>query len=494
MRGSPVLFSGFLGGINQRDAPYLLADTEARDARNVQGTVRGAIRKRDGAEDFSTPAVALTSLFAAQLPTFLIGAGTTFLYSISPAGTVTQIDSGLGSGLLWDFIQAPASGGQGPIYGVNGAVARHWTGAGSAAAWTAASGTLPATAKYLVYHDNRVFAAGMSSYGALADPGSAVVFSDLGDPRAWPAANVVQFEPGDGEPITGIGTVGPYVLVFKPSKAWVIYDTDTGANRQVSEEIGCISHRSIAETDDGTFFLSRDQGPYVTRGGVPDRLNDKIQPTFDALVQANRQMASGTAFDGHYFLALSTSGSVNDLLLDYDMRLESWWIHTLPISQLVRWEPAGTPQLHAAVAGVARTDRLFVPGRLVDAGDVVYAGGSYWRGPHHVMKKPFLRKRCRAIHFDGKGVMEVAVYKDFTRAGVNIGGADFTGDDGDFGVEDGGLFGVDDGSYYGGLAEVNERVLPTLGVARAWSIEFGNNTDDELEVESYTMMMDERKD
>lgn len=495
MRGSPRLFTGFVDGINQRDAPYLLGDTEARDARNVQGTVRGAIRKRDGALGFSTPANALTSLFAAQSPTFLIGAGSTKLFSISPAAAFTDITGALSltSGLLFDFIQAPASGGQGPVYGMNGSQAVQWTGSGNAAAWTAATGTLP-IGKYVCYAGLRVWVAGMASYGSVPDPGSTVVASELGDPRNWPAANVYQFDPNDGESITGLGRAGPYVLVFKPSKTWVIYDPEgDGSNRPLAEGIGCIANRSIVASGQGTFFLSRDQGVFKTNGSSMERINDKIQPTFDALVQNNRQLATGCVFDGHYYLAISTSGTANDLLLDYDLRLNSWWIHTLPVSDLAIWEPtASIPQLHAAAAGVARTDQLFVSGRTQDAGDVNYT--TYWRGAHHVMGKPYLRKRCREIHFDGKGVIEVSIAKDFARSFVNTGSGDFRGSDGLFGVDDGSLWGVSDSGIYGGTTDIAEAKFATLGVARAWSVEFGNTTADQMEVESYTMMMDERRD
>jgi hypothetical protein len=494
VRGRPILFSGFVGGINQRDAPYLLADNEARDARNVQGTVRGAIRKRDGANQFSTPGAALHSLFAAQTPTVLVGIGGTTLYSIAPNGTVTSRGSSASYSSLIEWVQAPVSGGQGPLYGANGVAAIYWDGsAASAGGWTASTGTLP-IGKYLVYAGNRIWAAGMSSYGSLADPGSAVVFSELGDPRNWPAANVVLFDPNDGEAISGIGRVGPFMLVFKPSKCWVIYDLDTGANRPLAQNIGCVANRSIIESDEGTFFLSRDQGVFKTNGSNLERLNDKIQPTFDAILQVNRQLASGVVFDGHYYLAVSTSGSANNLLLDYDLRLGSWWIHSLPVSDLTIWEPAGSPQLHASVAGVARTDQLFVPGRTLDAGDVVYSGGTYWRGAHHVFGAPQIRKRARALHFDGKGVIEVSIAKDFARTFVDRGQADFTGNEGDFGVSDGSLFGVGNGTIYGGASDVQEQKFATLGVARAWSVEFGNTTSDEMEVESYTFMIEPRRD
>ena len=48
-----------------------------------------------------------------------------------------------------------------------------------------------------------------------------------------------------------VEAVGDMILVFKERKTWVIYDFDTGANRQLSESVGCVSHRSIADTPAG---------------------------------------------------------------------------------------------------------------------------------------------------------------------------------------------------------------------------------------------------
>src|SRR5207248_8682974 len=123
--------------------------------------------------------------------------------------------------------------------------------------------------KYMIFAGNRVWMTGIAS-----DP-SAVWFSELvsigeggaeGDPSSWPTTNVVRFDAQDENPITGIGTVGPYIVVFKEEKTWVIHDLNTGANRRLADTIGCVSHRSIVHTAAGTYFLTRDQGVYLTEG------------------------------------------------------------------------------------------------------------------------------------------------------------------------------------------------------------------------------------
>jgi hypothetical protein len=334
MRGSPVTFRRLNGGLNVMDSVYTLAEgqgkgpgCESRDCRNVLSTTRGAIRTRYGSSVLAKPAVAIDSLYPlTAVGPRLIAQGGAALYSVDATGAITAITgtSGATAGKRWEWAQAVAQGGQGPLYGMDGSVVAQWTGAGVAAPMTANAGTLP-VGKYLVYHGNRLWVAGMAAYtpsggAALADAGSAVVFSGPGAPRDYPATNVVLFDPGDGEAISGIGTIGPYVLVFKPNKCWVVYDLDTGANRRISVGAGCVSHRSIAESPYGAFFLTKDQGVMTCDGQKVKRMSEPVEPLLLALAPAQRQNAAATWFNGHYYLSISQGGGVNDLTLDYQAR------------------------------------------------------------------------------------------------------------------------------------------------------------------------------
>jgi hypothetical protein len=146
----------------------------------------------------------------------------------------------------------------------------------------------------------------MSSYTTLADPGSAVVASALGNPRDFstPAGWVAEFDPNDGEQISGLGTIGPYVLVFKPSKTWLIYDLDTGANRRIGVNVGCVAHRSAVETPYGTFFLAKD-GVYRTDGTALKRVSaDRVTPLIVGMPAGKRDLAAGAFWNGHYYLSI----------------------------------------------------------------------------------------------------------------------------------------------------------------------------------------------
>lgn len=490
MRGSPILFQNFVGGVNALDAPYNLKNNEARDARNVVSTVRGAIRKRDGAQPFATPGAALTSLYGSNSPLVLIGATGATVYSITSGGTVTSRATGLTAGSLWEWVNAPANGGQGPLYGANGSEARQWDGAAaSMSAWTAASGTLPIP-KYLLAKANRVWAANMTSYLGVSDASSALAWSDIGNPRAWPAENVNLFDPNDGEGLSGIGTSGAFMLVFKPSKAFIVYDLNTGANRPVGEGVGCVSHRSIVETPYGTYFLSRNQGVMRTNGQTFQSVSDRILPFLRAIPTAMLQRAAGAFFGDHYYLSIAQAGSVNSLLLDYDIKLDSWWIHSLPEADLTVWQANNAVSLYGSKETTAGVRKLFVPGLTQDEGANFTA---YWTGPFHTLDRPYQRKRVRAIIFDGKGRIQTSLAKDFQRQPSFALEQNLATDPQVYGADEGSQYGVNDATLYGGPADVAQAKIPTPGVGRAWSVQFGNNTSDSFEVESYALLINGRK-
>jgi hypothetical protein len=70
VRGSPVPFTGFVGGVNYADEPYNLGNGEARDLLNVVATGRGGITKRSGAATAATTVQSgFESLGLLELPT-----------------------------------------------------------------------------------------------------------------------------------------------------------------------------------------------------------------------------------------------------------------------------------------------------------------------------------------------------------------------------------------------------------------------------------------
>lgn len=503
MSSIPLHYASFIGGLNTRDQHNLLTDNQCRDVNNVQATTSGAIVKRTGLVTLASPAVTLTSLAACEATSnpFLVGAGGTAIYSISSAGTVTSIATGLTSNKRWEFIQGPVVSGQGPLYGTNGTdTPKQWSGSGSMSAWTAtdSGGTVP-NGTFCIYAMNQVFVSGVAS-----NP-SRVYFSAIGDPTGWNSANnkgagFLDFDPDDGGVITGIGTVGPYVAVFKRRKMFVITQPGNAAVassvRRVSMNIGCIAHRSIAQDETGTYFLGEDRNVYITNGSKIEALGDIIQPTFDQIV--DRTQSVGVCFNQHYYLSVGLTGASPDTTLDWDTVLKSWWKHTFASNQFAIWHPVSSPGLYSAKSTAAIVDQCFVPNTWTDNGNQVkWSWSGPWQSPSFYRRRLFpttyFRKNLRQVRVEGSGQVDYSVATNFAGAGSVKGTDVLAVAGGIFGANDGTIFGANDGTIFG-APSVSRARFYSIGVADAWSQIFSATSNQPAEVDSYTLFITDRKD
>lgn len=495
MRGSPMRYRDFGGGLNLIGAPYLLEDNQARDLLNVQSRTQGGIVKRRGLVTFSSPADTLTSLFGleATATDFLIGAGGTSIYKITTGGVASAINRAVTRNARWEWVQTQVSGGQGPLYGINGVdTPQQWDGAAaSTSAWTASSGSVP-NGKYILLHQNFVFVAGVAAnpsrlYWCNVAAGTGT------DPRSWPTANVIDLDPNDGDEITGLAKCGPLLLVFKRRKVFAIYDPTTGANRRISDSIGAVSHRSIVETPAGTYFLA-EGGVWRTNGSTVDATpaSNLVTPIIDAI--SSPSTAAGVYWRNHYYLSFSTDGIANGFTLDLDLQLNSWWLHSIGSNQFAIWHPSA-PGLYSAKATAAIVDQCFVPGIAQDNGTSM---PWYWKGPwispafyfRRVSPTPDYRKRLRQVRCDGQGTVDFSLAKDFTGAEVLIRSDIFAIDPaGQFGGS--GTFGGS--GRFGGGTQVPLAKIHSLGVARAFSPVFGATSDSDAAVYSMTLFMTDRR-
>ena len=497
----PTSYSDFHGGLNTKSQPYLIADDESRDLANVQGTVGGAIVKRNGLATFATPSAAMGSLYAFEQasPMVLVGAVGTTLVAISNGGVITTIKTGL-STARWEFVTAPVVGGQGPLFAVNGIDApQQWSGTGLTANWTSVSGAIPPpNGKYCIYAGNQVFVAGV--------PGapSTVYWSAIADPTNWDPASItgagsVQLDPNDGQAITAIAKVGPYVLVAKPRKLWVIIDTATASIRRLSDQVGCVSHRSMVSGAEGTYFLSEDRGVFLTNGTTLSPISDKITPTILGVQPGLQGQAAGAYFNGHYYLSLPLFSGVNDTTLDYDASLQSWWKHTFGSNQMTTWHPGQVPGLYSAKPNAAILDHCFAPNVLVDNG-VPFQW--VWRGPwqspsfyrRRLFPTPYYRKRLRQMRFDGQGTVDFSLAKDFALSESlirpNIFGTTLAG--GNWGGS--GLWADADGTLWGAGPTIQRTRQFSLGVANAFSVVFSATSTTPDMVTSYVLILKDRTD
>lgn len=469
---------------------------------------------------------------------FLIAASGTKLFSVTENGELTEIGSGFKEGKRWSLVQA-ATGtrvAKGPVYLSNGFdEPQSWAGTAKGTATTAwttkAEGEFSDInlfrPKYLVYFGNRVWAAGMVAGSVEGE--SALRWSgfapkagegEVADPTDWPKANVLWLDKDDGSPITGLGVSGPYLLVFKAHKTWVVYDLNEGENRRISDSTGCVAARSVVETPLGTFFLSPDQGVFVTNGAKVQEMSRNVRPILqgtDPVESRSAKLnelenAAAGYLNGHYYLSyMAQDGSMKTL--DYDTLLKSWWIHDLAGNQWVVWEPtSGSSFLytvpHKAKSGIVKA---FIPGLYTDSGanyvgekfEVTQKNGetitvtltAFWAScwepfwqyfMRHRFQQPQIKKRIRTLFVDAGGGANAVEHKG------EVEGYAWR----NFGVKPQRLKGVVENADIAtaatytpkpGNAELEYQAIRfySLGTGRVWCFMFGNQTGEPFEVDTY---------
>lgn len=478
----PFSYNTFTGGLNTFAKFDLVGDTESPDCSNVQGTIEGAIVKRGGFQTVATLTNPITSIHLPEQEYMLAADDTagTLIRVQTDTGALLTLKSGLTTGTRWSWLAGPAVAGQGGSYGMDGInTPQQWnSNAGTTTGnWTAtdAGGTVP-DGSMCIYFQNQAFVTGV-----LTNP-SRVYWSGFADPTAWNPANLngsgfMDFDPSDGYAITGIGVVGPYILVFKATKTWVIVDTATATARRLSATIGCTSFRSITETPEGTFFLGPDR-IYVTNGSKITPVSDKVQPTIDSNPLLLRPGAAGCYHGGHYYLSLNlTNGSTNDTILDWDTHFNSWWKHSIGVNDWAVREKGGlfNPVPYAANASSAFISRGFQSGIYQDNGsNFTWQWTTPWQSPSFYRRRRFptmyYRKRMRQLRILGSGKADLSIAKDF--GALTTWGTDI----------------------FSNSSTNTEKRVYGQGVARAWQLKFSGSYNSPGEVDEYVYSLVDRRD
>jgi hypothetical protein len=461
MRGKRYVFDDFSGGINLTDDPAGLPSNESPNLLDVIAADDGALQIRND-DLLYTPSclVSPTSIIALSPTLLLYASGSTFATVVPSTLVHTSVATGLG-GTQWEFEYAAVSGGQGPIYALSGtATPKYVTTTGTVGTWTASAGAIPA-GSYMVWHANRMWVAGVA-----ANP-SRLYWSNIGDPRDWPVANVVDLDPNDDDIITGMAAVGRFLIVFKERSFFVITDNNTGANQRIAKGVGCLSHRSIASTANGVLFLANDHHVYETDGFnlTSTRIARKIHGELVQVDDAVLRTAAAAIHRGSYYLTYAdTFAGTSYITWQYDMTTGSWWRHRDGGLQLVPWNDNGTENVLLCIFGTSITAMFRVPNGARTS------KSSYWRSPILTFGDPAVNKRCREIVVMGSGTNFAVRYgKDYAAPSA-----------------------LTEESIGLGATIVAGRV-PTLGVARAWQFEV--RTDGSAWVlESVTMSMQKRSD
>jgi hypothetical protein len=476
---------------NEQQTVTVLNATGGTFTLTYDGQTTAAINHNASATDVSTALINLNNIGSNDVSVTKDGTTYTVTFVGSLGGTnvpALTADGALLTGTSPTVTIATTVTGatQGPIFGVNGAdPPQYWTaatGTTDLAEWTAVDGTGASYAthparycKYLIYHLDKVWAAGdPNNPGRIVSTGVSTGAVPLPDPRNWDTEDFTdEVDPYDGQQITGLGKIGPYLLVFKDRKTFVLTNPQDRAYRQISSTIGCIAHRSIAETSQGTFFLSDDVGVCVTDGSTVSVVSDKIKPLLDDAV-ANYALeirnAAAVFYDDSYYLSIPYQDNKNSILLEYNLQTQSWWIHDCPVNQFAILDPSGIARLYGTDPATRLVSRYFVPDLFSDNGNPYL---SYWQGPFWAWGQPHINKRINQLRIDGRGQWSTFIsptfgttYADITPDAIPW---EVQSDDTNTFAGSGNFAGTGDFAPQAGIGQYRYST-PTRGWGRAWSM------------------------
>lgn len=520
-RGTTITSPSLGRGLNTQASPYELQPGETPDCLNVRGTIRGAIRKRQGMLDLSDGTSFATqprkiAVYRSGATTKVVGMGTR-LQALEPGAapsaaytpTTTQPYS-------WASAIGQQVSGQGPLFMMSDADKVYYDGA-AFGAWTAASGSIP-TGRILCPHFNRLYVADVSS---IADARSAMVFSEIGDYRTWPPDQIVKFDPFQQDRITAMCSLGTYLMVFKRDGIWRVYDPDTGANQKITSQAGTVFRDSVVVTDRGAFFLDPDRGVMVTDGQTVKALSDQILPEIRNLPLDDESTfnVSAAYWEGSYFLSIPDSTGMPLYVFEYDLDEKAWWRHDcaaydlqvaafgqssdplLVREALVGAVPAAVLQ-RLGVTASATTYRLLQLFRQRHTQDQVRGEDPApvqfrWRSSPAVLDgNPAVSKRLAELRVDALGNGDVLQLRDFPAVPETVGALSASGgsEDGRWGVARAGLWGTPrPPAIWGGTAAVTQSRFHTLGVAREVQLQVQGTSQSDFELHSYSWFIGPRR-
>jgi len=262
---------------------------------------------------------------AAGTVQFIVIAGDTAYKSTDYGASWSQIATGLRED-YWDFAEMRV-GASNYLYMANG-------GSGYIQSWDGATwGELtngPAGAKQIEPFNGRLYATGHS--------GSIVQASQVADPTVWasPKGLTLQILVASGGTPTGLLQIGAHLLVFDENQTSyidgfgeqtiIVASGATGLSRSV----GLLAFRSLIPTgDNGCCWLSKRGVEYYTPGSDILLLSRGITEYIDQIDRQELLSSPGLSsavYDQtkeEYLLAVSTSGTRNDIVLRFSLRQRS---------------------------------------------------------------------------------------------------------------------------------------------------------------------------
>lgn len=166
--------------------------------------------------------------------------------------------------------------------------------------------------------------------------GDVLYFSAYLNETDWTTAensgSVQYYTPSAGD-ITGLARFANHICIFKKDSFAEIFGTDYFTFRLIenSNDIGCISYKTIVEVEDTLYWLGAND-VYAYKGGKPVAIGQKIREYLDDMnLGGNTPLNFFGGTDGiRYYLGIATgTNQFPNVLLLFDPRNGSWRVSSL---------------------------------------------------------------------------------------------------------------------------------------------------------------------
>lgn len=330
--GTPTVkyYTDFAGGVNLYLGSRQIKDNETPDAVNCDFKGRAGVGNRQGFTQIGAVADSRTAVYGMsefhtssldQLIKFVSNGSNVALYHSTDEGSWTAFTTTT----FTDAKNIDAVQAGDKLYMVNGTsdVMREWTGSTINATSNGTKGTMPE------YYDKRIWVIDDTSLDTLNFSGQ--YGTALGEFN-HASAGTITIQPGSGKTIVGLKKFKNYLYAFLEDSIYRISPAsaaNTFTVELVTNNVGCVSGRSIAQVEEDVYFASYD-GVY-SLGEVANytsvRTTNKslrVQEVFDSMSGVSKGKLVGEYFNFKYHLFYPLYGGSNDSCLVYDIRYQAW--------------------------------------------------------------------------------------------------------------------------------------------------------------------------
>lgn len=188
---------------------------------------------------------------------------------------------------------------------------------------TGGASSFPLLPRYLEVFNNQLFMAGFSSMQ------STFWWSEIGEPEGVQPEFSVEVRSNDGDRITGLKNFFGSLVITKQKSIHLLSgdNPDDFLLQELSDQYGCLSHRSIVPWNNNLWFLDS-KGIMEYNGANLRCVSTKIEPIFNAMnIQAAVDNACGIhvkQFNEIWFAIPANGSTINNTIVVYDYNADSW--------------------------------------------------------------------------------------------------------------------------------------------------------------------------